>query len=297
MTPGGTRAGAFMLLAMANLLWAGNWVTGRALRDAVDPLTLNFWRWVVAAAILAPFALGPVSRKTAVLRRNAGILFLFGWLGVALFHFLVYLGLRTTTAVNGVLLNSSLPLFVLLWAFALEGERATARQVGGMLISLAGILVIVSHGDAANLLALEFHAGDAWVLAAMPAWSLYSVLLKRRPAELGGVEFLFVISVVGVLLLAPPYALQLWHAPLRWPGTAAALGVLYVAVAASVIAFICYNRGVQLVGAAAAGFTLHLLPVFGTVLAIMFLGEAFGLYHAIGIATILAGVVLATQKK
>lgn len=289
-----SRLSAFLMLALANLFWSGNWIAGRALRDAFDPVSLNFWRWVVATLVLAPFALPLLRGKAQQLRRHAGILLLLAFLGVALFQSLVYLGLRTTTAVNAVLLNSSIPLFVLLCSWILERERASARQVAGMLISLAGILVILSHGDPGALLQLELHGGDGWILLAMPVWGIYSVLLKRRPAELGGLEFLFVISLAGVLMLAPAAALQALLVPPRLPTQAEAFGVLYMGLAASVFAFICWNRGVAMVGANAAGFTVHLLPAFGTVLAILFLGEAFAGFHAIGIATILAGVLLAT---
>lgn len=290
-----SRLQAFALLALANLLWSGNWVTGRALREAFDPLTLNFWRWLVAALVLAPFALPGLRGKGALMRRHAGILLLLALTGVAAFQSLVYLGLRTTTAVNAVLLNSSLPLFMLLCSWIFEREHATPRQIAGMLVSLAGILVILSRGEPASLLELELHAGDLWILAAMPIWGVYSVLLKRRPAGLGAREFLFVISVAGAMMLAPGFAALALQAPPRWPGEAAALGVLYMGIGASVLAFNFWNRGVAVVGANAAGFTVHLLPAFGTVLAIVFLGEAFAGFHAVGIATILAGVLLATR--
>jgi len=124
---------------------------------------------------------------------------------------------------------------------------------------------------------------------------MYSVLLKRRPPDLNGVSLLFVISVAGLALLAPAFALEVLRAPPRWPTAPEAAGVLYIGLAASVTAFICWNRGVAIVGANAAGFTLHLLPACGTVLAMLLLGEAFHPYHAVGFATILAGVVLATR--
>ena len=290
----GSRIKALLLLALANLLWSGNWVAGRALRDAFEPTTLNFWRWVVATVVLAPFALPRLRGKSGLLRRHAGILLLLALCGVAVFQSLVYLGLRTTTAVNAVLLNSSMPMFMLLCSWIIERERASARQIAGMLLSLAGIVVILARGDPASLLQLELHAGDFWILLAMPVWGVYSVLLKRRPAELGGLEFLFVISAAGTLMLAPlAAALALQTAP-QWPGEAAALGVLYMGIGASVLAFICWNRGVSVVGANIAGFTVHLLPAFGTVLAILLLGEAFQAFQAAGIAIILAGVLLAT---
>jgi drug/metabolite transporter (DMT)-like permease len=165
-----------------------------------------------------------------------------------------------------------------------------------MLVSLAGILVILSRGRPAALLELELHAGDAWILLAMPVWGVYSVLLKRRPQELGGLPFLFVICVAGVLMLAPVAATVALQAPWQPPTAAEALGVLYIGLFASVVAFICWNRGVAIVGANAAGFTIHLVPAFGTVLAILFLDENFAMVHAAGIATILAGVVLASHR-
>jgi drug/metabolite transporter (DMT)-like permease len=277
-------------------MWGGNWVTGRALRDAFDPITLNFWRWVVALVALAPFAWPHLRAKAAVVRANIGILSLFAFLGVALFQCMVYQGLRTTTAINAVLLNSALPVFILGCSWVLHRDRANGRQVAGMLLSLCGILIIVSRGEARSLLGLELHAGDAWILLALPIWGLYSVLLKRAPAGLGGVVFLFVISVIGTLMLLPLYVLQLLTAPIHSPTALEVAGVLYVGLGASVIAFILWNKGVLAVGANAAGFTLHLLPAFGTLLAIIFLGERFALFHAAGFATILAGVILATRR-
>jgi drug/metabolite transporter (DMT)-like permease len=289
------RTTAFLLLALATLFWAGNWVLGRALREVFEPNALNLWRWLIAALALAPFALPRLRGNMGAIRRSAGLLVVLALLGVALFQSLIYTGLKTTTAVNAVLLNSSFPAFMLLCSWVVERERATRRQVTGMLISLAGILVILSRGELSSLARLEFHSGDALILLAMPVWGVYSVLLKRRPPELDGIAFLFLISVIGVLLLIPAFAVEAWFAPPRWPGAEGIAALLYVGLAASVGAFICWNRGVAVVGANAAGFTIHLLPAFGTLLAIVFLGESFRLFHAAGIATILAGVLVATR--
>ena len=295
------RAFAFLLLALANLMWAGNWVTGRALRDSFDPVALNFWRWLLATLMLAPFVLPGLLARRGVLRRHLGLLALLALVGVALFQSLVYLGLRTTTAVNAVLLNSSAPLFMLLCSWAIEREAATRGQIAGMLVSLVGIFIILLRGEPGRLMQFQFHAGDGWILLAMLLWGIYSVLLKRRPAELSGAAFLFVISAGGVLMLAPAFALEFWYwqhlryVPSHLPTLPEVAGVLYIAFAASVCAFVFWNRGVAVVGANAAGFTLHLLPLFGTALAMIFLGESFQPYHAVGFAMILAGVILATR--
>ena len=291
-----SRAGAFALLAAANLFWAGNWVLGRALRDAFDPVSLNFYRWLVALVALAPFALPGLAAKRELIRRHAGLLALLALLSVSVFQSLVYLGLESTTAVNAVLINCSAPLFILLCAWLLEGERPKRHQLAGIAISVAGILVILSRGEPAALAAFELHAGDVWILLAIAIWGIYSVLLKRRPSGLSGVHFLFVLSVAGMVFMLPAFALQALRSTPRLPSAAEAIGVIYMGLAASVGAFLFWNRAVVVVGASAAGFTLYLLPTFATLLAIAFLGESFHAFHALGIATIVAGVVLATRK-
>jgi len=285
----------YVLLALANLFWGGNWVIGRALREAFTPVTLNFWRWLLAALVLAPFALTGLAGKGALVRRHAGLLAALALTGVVLFQSLVYLGLQTTTTVNAVLLNSSGPLFMLLCSWVLEREHATGRQIFGMLVSFAGVFVILGRGDFANLLLLKFHSGDIWILLAMPMWGIYSVLLKRWPKELGGTGFLFVLALAGLPVLFLAMLLEALYLPPTPPTAAGVAGLVYVALFASVGAFICWNRGVAAVGANVAGFSLPLLPAFGTVLAILFLGEEVRPFHLFGIATILVGVFLATR--
>lgn len=287
----------YLLLVLANLFWAGNWVIGRALRDAFTPVSLNFWRWLVATLILAPFALPLLKGRWSLLRQHACLLIVLAATGGALFQCLVYFGLRSTTTVNGVLLNSSAPLFMLLCSWVLEREKASGRQVLGMLLSFAGIALIVSRGDLAALAHLDVHSGDAWILLAMAIWGLYSVLLRRVPVELRGNTFLFMLALLTVLMLVPPFAVERQFIAAPPPDGAALLGVAYLGLFASVLAFTCWNRAVAAVGANVAGFSMPLLPAFGTALAIIFLGEQLRAFHLAGFATILAGVVLATRPR
>ncbi len=287
----------YLLLALANLFWAGNWVMGRALRESFSPITLNFGRWSVAALILAPFAVTALRGKAALMRRHAGLLLVLALTGGALFQSMVYVGLQSTTAVNAVLLNCSAPLFIVICSWVLEREAASGRQIVGMLVSWAGIFVILGRGDMSNLLRLNLHAGDAWILLAMPVWGTYSVLLKRLPQELRGTGFLVILTACTVPLLLPPMALEMLLVAPKTVTPAAIAGVLYMGAFASVAAFLCWNRAVAAVGANVAGFSIPLLPAFGTVLAMLFLGEELRAFHLIGIATILVGVVLSTRPR
>ena len=291
------RLAAFGLLVAANLLWSGNWVIGRAVREVFDPLAINWWRWLVAALVMAPFGLREALRHAAAVRRHAGLFLFLALTGVVGFQSLVYLGLRSTTAINAVLINAAGPLFILVCSWLLERDKPSRRQLAGMLLSFLGVLIVVSRGELQTLLQLEFHRGDLWILIAMPMWGLYSVLLKRTPPELRGVAFAFTIAAIGVAMLLPLYVIDVWGEPLRRPSAPEVGAVLYIAVAASVVAFIAWKRGVAVVGANAAGFTLPLLPAFGTALAIIFLGEAFQPFHAAGFVTIVIGVVLATYRR
>lgn len=296
------RAWPYVLLVMTNLFWAGNWVTARAVREAFGPMALNFWRWAVAALVLAPFVLPGLLREwprlRPVLRRRWRWLAGLSLLGVILFQDFVYIGLQHTTAINGVLLNSTMPMFMMVCAWAIDRDRVSARQLAGIVLSLAGILVIVTHGQLARWAELEFNIGDAWILAAMPVWAVYSVLLRRRPPELGGMQLVFVLSVLALPVLGIAYAVESLlapvHLPAHWPSLPAVAGVLYIGLFASVAAFACWNAAVAAVGPNVAGFSLHLLPAFGAVLAMLFLGERPEWFHLWGVLGILAGVALAT---
>src|SRR5471030_1066210 len=232
----------FLLLALAALFWSGNWVVGRALRGAMPPVALNFWRWTGAVLILAPFVLPRLVGRWTVVGRHWRILALLGGLGAALFQVLVYIGLGMTTMVNAVLMNSAVPLFIILCSWLLEREHATPRQIAGIVVSFAGILVIMLHGDLGAILRFQFNRGDAIILAAMPVWGAYSVLLKRRPHDLAGIELLFVLALFGVAWLTPFFiAENIFVRSGTLTLTTVGAGI-YVSLFASVLGYICWNR-------------------------------------------------------
>ena len=287
----------YAALTVTMMCWGGNWVVGRAIRGDMPPVALTFWRWATALVILAPFALPRLRGKIAILRRHWRLLFVLGGTGVVAFQVLAYLGLQSTTTVNGVVMNSAAPIFIILCSWLIDGDRASPRQIAGMVISFLGIVTIMEEGNLAALADFRFKLGDVIILCAMPFWGVYAVLLKRRPRDLDPWGLLFLVTAAGVILLAAPYALE--TAFIRAPTLtlASVEAVLYVGIFASIVAFFCWNYGVSAVGPNRAGFTLHLLPGFGTIFAIIFLDESLHLYHVIGIGTILAGVLLATSAR
>ena len=282
-----------LLLALAQLLWAGNFVLGRAMSAHIPPVALAFWRWAVALLVLLPLTWRALRDGWPAIRRSLHVLVPLGILGVGNFNTLVYLGLRQTTATNAALLNSACPAFILMLAPLLGGARPGRAQVIGILTSLLGVLSIVARGDPRTLLGLSFNAGDGWVLAAVLSWACYTVLLSRRPAGLPAMAFLTVTVAIGLVWITPLYAVEAWRgARVTWDAPTLAT-LAYVGVMASVVAYASFNQGVAALGAQRSGAFLHLLPAFAAVLAALLLGEAFHAFHAVGIGLVLLGVRVA----
>ncbi len=284
----------YLLLTLTALFWSGNFVLGRAVHAEIPPVSLNFWRWVAAVMVLLPFTAAATWRHRAVIAGNWRVLLVLAVTGVSVFNSFVYVALHTTTAINGSLTMAAIPVVIPVLAFAMYGERLTARQAAGIAISVAGVGIIITRAEAEVLTALRFRPGDLWMLGAVFCWSLYSVVLRRRPAALPATPFLTAISLIGVLVLAPFYAWELTTAGGFRPSPANLASIAYIGVFASVIAFIFWNRGVTELGATRAGLFSHLIPVFSAILAMVFLGESIELYHLAGMALIFTGIYLTT---
>lgn len=284
-----------LMLMAAVLLWSGNFVAGRAMGDSVSPLGLNAWRWALALVILLPLALGEMRRFRREILESWRYLALLGLTGVAAFHVLVYQALAHTTATNALLVLSTAPAVIMLLSRVAFGDAIRPVQWLGIMVSFAGAMVLICRGDLQALAGLRLGRGELWMLAAVPAWSAYSVLLKRRPRTLPDRSTLTVSTAFGLLWMAPLLAASPGVLALAWtPGLAA--GVAYIGIGASVVAFLCWNRGVALVGPARAGVYIHLMPVFGALLGYLLLGEALQPYHAIGAALVATGIVF-TQRR
>jgi drug/metabolite transporter (DMT)-like permease len=286
----------YLLLSLASLFWAGNVVIGRAVHASVPPVTLAFCRWLGAFVIVLAFAAPHLRRDWPELRRRWRVLLVLAATGVAIFNTLMYTGLQTTTAINAVLLQSAMPLLILLCSFALFGERPRLRQMLGVAVSLAGVGVIAARGSMATLLGLTLNRGDGWVLIAIIFYALYSALLRRRPA-VQPLSLLAALFGLGVAMLLPALAWELLSGATVRLDAGALLAIGYVVLFPSFIAYLCFNRGTALIGANRAGQFVHLIPVFGSIMAITLLGESVHPYHAAGIALIAGGIVLASAGR
>lgn len=277
------------------LFWAGNSIAGRALAGLTPPVALSFWRWAGALVLVTPLAWPHLKRDLPLLRRRWRLIVALSLMGVASFGVLLYFGLQTTTALNSVLMQAAIPPLVMLFGWLALGDRVGRWQVAGLALSLVGVLSVVAEGRPWDLLHLGLNAGDGLILIGVVLYAVYSLILRRRP-DVHPLSLLWATFVVAVLALAPLYAAEI-AAGRRITATPEALaGIAYVAIFPSFLAYLFYNRGVELAGAARASQYLHLQPIFGAVLAVLLLGEAFRPYHAAGMALILAGILVSARR-
>ncbi|MBO9694878.1 MAG: DMT family transporter [Sphingopyxis sp.] len=283
---------AYPLLTMTALFWAGNSVVGRAARDLVPPAALSFWRWTLALALLLPLAWPHLRRDWPVLRAHWPIMAILGALGIGAFNTLLYTGLQTTTALNSMLIQSAQPALILIVGGLVMRDRTSARQVVGVLVSLAGVLVVIARGDPALLVGLRLNAGDAIIAFAVLLWALYSVLLRRRP-PVHPLSFLAASIMVGLVVIAPAYLAEIATGRFIVPKAGSALAIAYVSIFPSFLAYLFFNRGVELIGSAATAQYMNVMPLMGAGLAMLFLGETLHLFHVAGLALVVAGIWVA----
>ena len=284
-----------LLLCITALCWAGNAIVGKLAAGHIPPVTLAFLRWSIAFLVLFPFARKHLLRDWPAIRGKLGVMILVSVTGIGIFNALQYWALEYTEALNTLLLQSAGPLIVAIWSLILLGVRLTLAQAIGILLSLIGVLVILTHGDLTALSQISFNKGDLIFLAAMVIFALYSVLTLKRPA-IHGMSFATFTFGAGAACLFPLLIVELMTRPVMALDAPNLLTILYVSLFPSILAYLCFNRGVQLIGANRAAPFFHVVPVFGSVMAIVFLGEHPQLFHLIGFGMVLAGVYVASRK-
>ena len=289
-------ANPYLLLTLAALFWSSNMVIGRAIRGDIPPFTLAFGRWVVAGLIVLPLALPHLKAQWPQLKAGWRPLLILGLLGIAGYNTFAYLGLQHTTATNAALLNAFVPIATIAISWAFLGKRLKILEAAGVLISLAGALTIVARGELQVLARLDLNIGDLWMLLAVLDWALYTIALAWRPAGLHPMLMLGATVAIGIAALAPACAWELAHGARPQLGAVSLATVAYLGVVPGVLSYIFYNRGVAEVGANRASLFIHLMPVFGTLLSSLFLGEVAQAYHYLGIALIFGGIGLTMAR-
>lgn len=286
----------YLLLTLTALFWSGNMVVGRGIRADVPPLAMAFWRWLLAFLLILPLAAPHFRTQWPLLRRSWRSVTLLGLLGVGGYNTFAYLALQTTTATNAVLLNSFIPVATMAIAWLVLGKRLSLPSCLGVAVSLAGALTIVARGELAVLLNFNLNQGDLWMLLAIAVWALYTIGLAWRPAGVDAMLLLAAFTAVGLAALLPAYLWEMaqGHHIHTHAGSLAALA--YVGIFPSFIGYIFYNRGVAEVGASRASLFIHLMPVFGTLLSAIFLGEQPQHFHYVGISLIFIGIFLTMRK-
>jgi len=288
----------YLLLSLTAFFWSLNWVIGRAIAGHVTPFALTYIRWIVALALMLPFAWPAIRAHKDVIRRDWKMIVWLGFWGTGLHNVFAYSGLQYTTATNGVILNSSVPIMIIVLGWLIYRDTITRVQSVGVAISMVGVFAILTRGDPAVLANFQLNKGDVIVVVGMVFWAAYTVFLRHKPVGLPGLALLACCATVGVVILTPLFVVEMVFLDGRIEFTPATLAaMLYVGIFPSFVGYIFWNRGVAEVGPNISGIFMHLMPVFGSLLAWLFLGERIQLFHIVGIALILLGITLTTRGR
>ncbi len=281
----------YLLLTMAVFFWSVNSIVGRFMRLDVPPIALSFWRWAGASMIIIYFAWPKLKEDWSIIKRHQPLLLLLALTGVAMFNTLLYSGLQSTVALNAFLIQSTMPVLIMLFSFFIFRDKINHLQGVGVALSLAGVVMVIARGDIEVLRSLSLNRGDILIFIAAIGYAVYSVMLRKRPT-LHPISFIAFTFVTGTLMLLPLYIWETVTVKTITLNGPTMLTIAYVAIFPSIVSYFCYNRGIELIGANRAGLFIHLMPVFGTIMAIVFLGERFFWFHGVGIAMIFFGIVM-----
>ncbi|MBI3699519.1 MAG: DMT family transporter [Afipia sp.] len=286
---------SYLLLSLTSLFWAGNVVLGRFVAGKIPPMTLSFIRWSAAFLIVLPFAWKYLRKDWPAIRKQIVLMMVLSFTGITTFNCLGYWSLQYTQALNALLLQSTGPLFVALFALILFGVRLTWAQTIGITISMMGVLVILLRGDIETLSGIQFNKGDIGYTTALIIFGLYSALAAKRPL-IHPLSFLAFTTGCGALFIIPLIAWEIGNGEYMTVNATTMAALVYVAIFPSTLAYLFFNRGIELIGPNRAAPFFHLIPVFGSVLAIAFLGERPHLFHIAGYALVLTGVYIAARR-
>ena len=288
---------AYIFLILATLFWSGNFIVGKAASlFEIPPFSLNFYRWTFAWLILAPFTLKEIIQKKDHILKNIKLILVLGITSITIFNSIVYYSLNFTQVISGVLMISTIPVMIIFFSWVFKIEKTSIFQILGVILSLIGVAIIVTKADFDLLINLDFNKGDLWMVVAMFSWAMYSALLRKKNFKLSQTSLLEVIISAGLILLIPAYLIEMslgFKLNMNLPFI---LTLSYVVLFPGLASFICWIKGIAIIGSNRSGIFLHLMPIFSTILAMLIFGEKFMNFHLFGAAFIIGGIFLSSKK-
>jgi len=288
---------AYLFLILTTFFWAGNFIVGKAASFfEIPPFTLNFYRWTFAWLILAPFTLKEIIEKKNYIIENIKLILILGITSITIFNSIVYYSLNFTQVISGVLMISTIPVMIIVFCWIFKIEKTNIYQILGVIFSLFGVIVIITKADLLVLLNLNFNKGDLWMVVAMFSWAMYSALLRKKKFDLSQTSLLEVIITAGLILLLPAYLIEMYLGFKLNVNMPFILTLGYVVLFPGLASFICWIKGIAIIGSNRSGVFLHLMPIFSTVLAILIFKEMFMNFHLFGAVFIIGGIFLSSKK-
>ena len=289
---------AYLYLTLCTLFWSGNFIVGKvATLFEIPPLTLNFYRWFIAFLILCPFTLKGVIMNFEEIKKNFLVLVIMGFTSISVFNSVVYYSLNYTQVLNGVLMISTIPVFIIFFSGLFKTENIRIYQIIGVVISLMGVISIITKLDLSLLLSLKLNKGDLWMLVAMISWTTYSLLLGKKKVKLEPFIFLQTIIIIGLLFLLPMYIAEVLVGKKITINFPVIMTIGYVVFFAGIGAYTFWNAAIKLIGPSRSGVFLHLMPIFSSLMAVFLLGEQFSFHHIVGTLLIISGILLSSKKQ
>ena len=288
---------AYIFLILTTLFWSGNFIVGKAASlFEIPPFTLNFYRWLFAWLILAPFTLKEILKKKNYILENIKLILILGITSITIFNSIVYYSLNFTQVISGVLMISTIPVMIIFFCWIFKIEKTNIYQITGVIFSLLGVVVIITKADLRIILNLNFNKGDLWMAVAMFSWAIYSALLRKKNFKLSQLSLLQMIISAGLIILLPAYLIEFamgYRVNIHLPFI---LTLTYVVFFPGLASFTLWIKGISIIGSNRSGIFLHLMPIFSTILAILIFNEKFMAYHLIGAIFIVTGIALSSKK-
>jgi len=288
---------AYILLVLTTLFWSGNFIVGKAASTfEIPPFSLNFYRWLFAGLILLPFTYKEIIIKKKYIIQNLFLFIVLGVTSITIFNSIVYYSLYHTQVISGILMISTIPVWIIFISSILKIEKTNYFQIFGVVLSLTGVIFIITKANLSIIKNLDFNKGDLSMVVAMFSWAIYSSLLKSKKFKISQTTLLEIIIICGLIFLIPIYLIEMKIGNPIILGKPFFLILSYVVIFPGIAAFFFWIKGISIIGANRAGIFLHLMPIFGAIMAMTIFSEKFLFYHILGAIFIIAGITLSNKK-